>query len=57
MKLSIITINYNNYAGLQKTIDSVINQTCKEFEWIVIDGASIDGSREIIEIHHKSMTY
>ena len=57
MRLSIITINYNNYVGLQKTIDSVINQTCQEFEWIVIDGGSTDGSKEIIEKHQKSMSY
>ena len=49
MRLSIITVNYNNKDGLQKTIDSVISQTFKDFEWIVIDGGSTDGSRELIE--------
>lgn len=49
MKLSIITINYNNCAGLKKTIDSVVAQTFDDFEWIVIDGGSTDGSRELIE--------
>lgn len=49
MKFSIITINYNNASGLQKTIDSVITQTNKDYEWIIIDGGSIDGSKEIIE--------
>lgn len=49
MKLSIITINYNNLDGLQKTIDSVINQTCQDFEWIIVDGGSSDGSRELIK--------
>ncbi len=48
MKFSIITINYNNEEGLQKTIDSVICQTWKDFEWIVIDGGSTDGSKELI---------
>ena len=38
MKLSIITINLNNREGLQRTIDSVIGQTFRDFEWIVIDG-------------------
>jgi len=42
--LSIITINYNNLEGLKRTVDSVINQTWQEFEYIVIDGGSIDGS-------------
>ena len=45
MKFSIITINYNNIQGFQKTLDSIVSQTCREFEWIVIDGGSSDGSR------------
>lgn len=49
MKLSIITINFNNLDGLQKTIDSVLCQTWKEFEWIFIDGGSTDGSKELIK--------
>ena len=57
MKLSIITINYNNKAGLQRTIDSVISQTWKDFEWLVIDGGSTDGSRDLIEQHQDEMAY
>ena len=57
MKLSIITINYNNHDGLQKTIDSVITQTYKDFEWIVIDGGSTDGSKELIEKYSDHITY
>lgn len=49
MVLSIITVNLNNKDGLQKTINSVISQTFKDFEWIVIDGGSKDGSKELIE--------
>ena len=49
MKLSIITINRNNTDGLEKTIRSVIAQTCRDYEYIVIDGASTDGSAEIIQ--------
>lgn len=48
MKLSIITINYNNAAGLKKTLDSVVSQTCTDFEHIIVDGASTDKSVEII---------
>lgn len=48
MKLSIITINYNNGIGLEQTIKSVINQTSKEFEYIIIDGNSTDDSYAII---------
>lgn len=47
-KLSIITINFNNLEGLKKTAESVINQTWKDFEWIIIDGGSTDGSKEYI---------
>lgn len=49
MKLSIITINLNNRDGLKRTIDSVISQTFTDYEWIVIDGGSTDGSKELIE--------
>ncbi len=47
-KLSIITINLNNREGLEKTIKSVVNQTFKDYEYIVVDGNSTDGSVEII---------
>ena len=57
MKLSIITINLNNKAGLQKTIDSVVSQTFKDFEWIVIDGGSTDGSKELIEQYVGHFAY
>jgi len=49
MVLSIITINRNNAAGLEKTLQSVASQTFKGFEYIVVDGASTDGSVEVIK--------
>ena len=49
MILTIITINRNNAAGLEKTMQSVAGQTCKEFEYVVVDGASTDGSVEVIK--------
>lgn len=48
-KLSIITINYNNRDGLRKTIESVVSQTFSDFEYVVIDGGSNDGSVEVIK--------
>lgn len=57
MKLSIITINFNNSAGIKKTIESVVNQTYKDFEYIVIDGGSDDGSKELIEKYTDKITY
>ena len=57
MRLSIITINYNNLEGLKKTIDSVISQTFSDYEWIVIDGGSTDGSCELIEQNQNHFAY
>ncbi len=57
MTISIITVNYNNKVGLQKTIDSVLCQTWKDFEWIVIDGGSTDGSKELIEQYKQQFVY
>lgn len=57
MRLSIITVNLNNREGLQKTIDSVVSQTFKDFEWIVIDGGSTDGSKALIEQYADHMAY
>lgn len=57
MKLSIITINFNNRDGLQRTINSVLSQSFKDFEWIVIDGGSTDGSRNLLEIYKKYFSY
>ncbi len=57
MKLSIITVNLNNRDGLQKTIDSVVSQTFRDFEWVVIDGGSTDGSMELIERYADHFSY
>lgn len=56
-KLSIVTINYNNVEGLKKTIDSVKSQTFKDFEWILIDGGSSDGSKELIEKNKECFSF
>ena len=56
-KLSIITINYNNLEGLKRTVESVVNQTWKEFEYIVIDGGSNDGSAAYIESQSVNIDY
>lgn len=54
-KLTIITINYNNAPGLRKTMESVFAQTSNDFEYIVVDGASIDGSREYLETQNSKL--
>ena len=48
MKLSIVTINYNNAEGLRRTLASVAAQTYRGIEHIVVDGASADGSVNVI---------
>lgn len=49
MVLTIITINRNNKVGLEKTMRGVLKQTRTDFEYIVVDGASTDGSVSVIE--------
>lgn len=56
MKLSIITVNLNNHEGLKKTLDSVACQTWRDFEHIIIDGASTDGSVEVIREYEKNQS-
>ena len=48
MKLSIVTINRNNAAGLEKTMQSVASQSFRDFEYVIVDGASTDNSVEVI---------
>jgi glycosyltransferase involved in cell wall biosynthesis len=55
--LSIITINYNNSIGLEKTMQSIILQTFKDFEYLVIDGASNDGSLEVIRKNQTAINF
>lgn len=55
--ISIITVNFNNFEGLKKTKDSISKQTFKNFEYIVIDGGSTDGSKEFIETNKDCFTY
>lgn len=56
-KVSIITINYNNKVGLQKTINSVINQSFKNIEFILVDGNSTDGSKELLQKNQEHFTH
>lgn len=52
MFISVITINRNNRDGLRKTMQSVLEQDFEDFEYIVVDGASDDGSVEVIKEFH-----
>lgn len=55
--ITVITINYNNKSGLEKTFLSVFNQTNKNFEYIVIDGGSGDGSVNLLEDYKRHISY
>ena len=54
-KISIITIVYNNVRDIEHTILSVINQSYSNIEYIVIDGASTDGTLDIIQKYRGSI--
>lgn len=57
MILSIITVNYNDAEGLERTIKSVISQTFKGYEFIVIDGGSTDGSVDVIKKYENHIDF
>lgn len=57
MRYSVITINYNDQKGLICTIKSVVNQSFKDIDFIVIDGGSTDGSVDVIKQHVAEITY
>lgn len=57
MKLSIITINLNNAGGLEQTIRSVAAQLFTDFEYIIVDGGSVDGSVSVIEKNNKNIGF
>ena len=57
MKLTVVTINYNNCKGLEKTLRSVTSQLTPEVEYVVIDGGSTDGSVDLIKRYEKNISF
>lgn len=56
MKLSIITICYNIKNEIERTCKSIVSQTNQDFEWIVVDGGSTDGTVDILNKYKDKMT-
>lgn len=54
MKVTIITPAYNSASTIARTIESVINQTYKNIEYIIVDGGSTDDTLQIIDKYKKS---
>lgn len=57
MKLTVISINLNNASGIEQTIGSVLEQTFTDYEYIIIDGGSIDGSVDVINKNKNRLAY
>ena len=57
MKVSIVTINRNNLTGLKETYRSIVSQTFKDWEWIVVDGGSTEGDRSFIKEHADRISW
>ena len=57
IRYTVITVNYNNCDGLERTIKSVIAQNYTNYEYIVIDGGSTDGSIDIIKKYKDKISY
>ena len=56
-KISIITINFNDREGLERTCQSIAEQKVRPYEWIVIDGGSTDGSIDVIKQYEDCISY
>ena len=56
-KVSVITVVYNGIAHLEQTIQSVINQTYENIEYIIIDGGSTDGTVALLEKYDEHIEY
>jgi len=57
VKVSVITVNLNNHLGLKNTIESVLVQTFRNYEFLIIDGGSSDNSLQVIRQYEDRISY
>ncbi len=58
ISLSIVTICKNHLAGLQKTVTSILDQDCSDYDLIVVDGASDDGTTDYLQfLSHQGVRW
>ena len=57
MKVSIITVVWNNKDTIEDAIESVLGQTYKNIEYIIIDGGSTDGTVDLIKKYEDKIAY
>lgn len=55
--ITIVTVVYNNVTSLKRTIQSIIDQTYKNIEYIIIDGGSTDGTVDVIKSYDDKIDY
>ncbi len=55
MLFSIVTVTLNNRKGLTRTAASISGQECKDFEWLIIDGGSTDGTIEDLKSYNAAL--
>ena len=53
-RVTVVTVNYNNCLGLEGTINSVIEQNYRNFQYLIIDGCSTDGSIDLIKSFNQN---
>src|SRR5664279_5123974 len=56
MKITIITASFNNATTIQFTIDSLLSQSYKQIEYLIVDGSSTDGTKEIISSYSSGIS-
>lgn len=57
VKLTIFTPSYNNGNHIKELYQSLLNQTCKDFEWLIVDDGSNDNTRDIVQNFQRNASF